>query len=74
MEYVCLISLVESKNAKKALMDEFWVKVLQRELVENKIITFENIETEKQLANIFTKAQYSVRFDFLRKALRIYLV
>ena len=42
-----------------------------RELVENKSIVIEHVATDKQLAYIFTKALYSSRFIFLRKALEI---
>ena len=42
-----------------------------RELVENKVLVLEYIETHKQIADIFTKALDSVRFDFLRKSLGV---
>ena len=45
-----------------------------RELVENKTLVFEYIETEKQIADIFTKALDSVRFDSLRKSLGVRLM
>ena len=40
-----------------------------RELVEEKTIVLEYIPTEKQLADIFTKALDAVRFESLRSAL-----
>ena len=42
-----------------------------RELVENITLVLEYIEIEKQLANMFTKALDSVRFDSLRKSLGV---
>ena len=45
-----------------------------RELVENKTLVLEYIETEPQLADIFTKALESVRFDSLRKSLGVCLM
>ena len=45
-----------------------------REFVENKTLVFEYIETEKQIADIFTKALDSVRFDSLRKSLGVCLM
>ena len=45
-----------------------------RELVENKTIVIEHVATENQLADIFTKALGSSRFNFLRKSLGIYIV
>ena len=45
-----------------------------RELVENKIVVIEHVATENQLADIFTKALDSSRFDFLRKSLVICIV
>ena len=42
-----------------------------RELIENKIVALEYVETGKQLANIFTKALDFVKFVSVRKALRI---
>ena len=45
-----------------------------RELVENKTLVLEYIETEKQIADIFTKALDSVRFDSLRKSLGVCLM
>ena len=45
-----------------------------RELVENKTLVLEYIETEKQITDIFTKALDSVRFDSLRKSLGVCLM
>ena len=45
-----------------------------RELVENKIIVIEHVAIENQVADIFTKALDSSRFDFLRKSLGICIV
>ena len=45
-----------------------------RELVENKTLVLEYIETEKQIADIFTKALDSVRFDSLGKSLGVCLM
>ena len=42
-----------------------------RELVENKTVVLEYAETEKQFADVFTQALDFVKFDSLRKALRI---
>ena len=42
-----------------------------RELVENKYVVIENIVTDKQLADILTKALDVLRFISLRKALGI---
>ena len=42
-----------------------------RELVENKVLVLEYIETHKQIVDIFTKALDSARFDFLRKSLGV---
>ena len=42
-----------------------------RELVENKTVVIEHVTTEKQLADIFTKALDSTRFVSLRKTLKI---
>ena len=42
-----------------------------RDLVESNVLILEFVETEKQLANIFTKALDFVRFEFLRKSLGI---
>ncbi|KAM6544009.1 hypothetical protein CsatB_008456 [Cannabis sativa] len=42
-----------------------------RELVENKILVLEYVETSKQIADIFTKALDSVRFISLRKSLGV---
>ena len=45
-----------------------------RELVENKSVVIEHVATDKQLANIFTKALDSSKFISLRKALGICIV
>ena len=42
-----------------------------RELVENKTLILEYVETNKQIADIFTKALDTVRFDSLRKSLGV---
>ena len=42
-----------------------------RDLVERKTMSLEYIDTEKQLADIFTKALDSKRFESLRKALGV---
>ena len=42
-----------------------------RDLVESKIVSLEYIDTKKQLADIFTKALDSNRFESLRKALGV---
>ena len=42
-----------------------------RDLVESKIVSLEYIDTKKQLADIFTKALDSKRFESLRKALGV---
>ena len=42
-----------------------------RDLIESKTMSLEYIDIEKQLANIFTKALDSKRFDSLRKALGV---
>ena len=43
-----------------------------RDLVESKTVSLEYIDTEKQIADIFTKALDFKRFDSLRKALGVY--
>ena len=45
-----------------------------RELVENKSLQLEYVDTEKQLADIFTKALDASRFDSLRKSLGVCIV
>lgn len=45
-----------------------------RELVEQRTLCLEYVETAKQLADIFTKSLDSVRFDSLRKSLGVCLV
>ena len=45
-----------------------------RELVENKAVVIEHVATENQLADIFTKALDSSRFNSLRKYLGICIV
>ena len=45
-----------------------------RELVEDKIIFIKHVVTENQLADIFTKALDSSRFNSLRKSLGICIV
>ena len=42
-----------------------------RELVENKTLILEYVETNKEIADIFTKALDTVRFDSLRKSLGV---
>lgn len=42
-----------------------------RDLVEDKIVSLEHVDTEKQLADIFTKALDFTRFETLRKALGV---
>lgn len=42
-----------------------------RNLVDCKKVVLEHVATEKQIADIFTKALDSVRFETLRKALGI---
>ena len=42
-----------------------------RELVDSNILTLEFVEIGNQLADIFTKALDFVRFEFLRKSLRV---
>ena len=42
-----------------------------RDLVESNILILEFVETEKQLADIFTKALDFVKFEFLGKSLGI---
>ena len=32
VRYVCYISLIEPKNVKEALLDDFWVNAMQEEL------------------------------------------
>ena len=44
-----------------------------RELVEKKLISLEHVSTEKQLANIFTKALDANQFERLRGELGICL-
>ena len=41
------------------------------DLVESNVLILEFIETEKQFADIFTKALDFIRFEFLRKSLGI---
>jgi hypothetical protein len=41
--------------------------------VEDKVITLEHVNTEKQTADIFTKALYANRFEDLRSKLDICL-
>ena len=43
-----------------------------RDLVENKIVTLKHVSTENQLADLFTKPLDRVRFEFLRKSVRIF--
>ena len=43
-----------------------------RDLVESNILILEFVETEKQLADIFTKVLDFVKFEILRKSLEIY--
>ena len=45
-----------------------------RKLVENKTVVIEHVAIKNQLADIFTKALDSSRFDSLRKSLGIYIV
>ena len=42
-----------------------------RDLVENKIMALEHVATERQLADIFTKALYANQFEKLREELGI---
>ncbi|MCH95641.1 peroxidase 4-like [Trifolium medium] len=42
-----------------------------RELVEDKIVNLEHIATEKELADIFTKALNAAQFEKLRSALGV---
>ena len=63
-------------NISKNLVQHFKTKhIVQhhfiRELVENKTVVIKHVTTEKQLADIFTKALDSTRFVSLRKALGI---
>ena len=39
-----------------------------RDLVDSNVLVLEFVETEKQLADIFTKALDFVKFEFLRKS------
>ena len=50
VEYVFLNFLIELKNTKKVLLDEFFIGVIElvfRELVENKMIILKHVEIEK---------------------------
>jgi len=44
-----------------------------RDLVEEKVVTLEHVDTEEQLADIFTKALDAKQFEKLRGKLGIYL-
>jgi hypothetical protein len=44
-----------------------------RDLVEDKVVTLEHVNTEKQIADIFTKALDANRFEELRSKLGICL-
>lgn len=44
-----------------------------RELVEDKVVVLEHVATEKQLADIFTKALDAVRFEKLMGALGVFI-
>ena len=44
-----------------------------RDLVEEKVVTLEHVDTEEQLANIFTKALDAKQFENLRGKFRICL-
>ena len=74
VKYIYFNFLIEFKNTKKVLLDEFLLRVMEqmfRKLFENKMIILKHVETEKSLANIFTKILDFVRFDSLWKFLRI---
>ncbi|CAM8965503.1 unnamed protein product [Rhodiola kirilowii] len=45
-----------------------------RELVEKKVITLKHISTEKQLADIFTKALDNLQFETLRSSLGLCII
>ena len=67
-------------NISKNLVQHFRTKHIDirhhfiRELVENKAVVIEHVATENQLADIFTKALDSSRFNSLRKSLGICIV
>jgi len=44
-----------------------------RDLVEEKVVTLEHVDTKEQLADIFTKALNAKQFENLRGKLGIYL-